>query len=722
MTDTLPGHRVIGRLSTGARIVLRTEFGGLGASTRILRTPVQLEFAPLVEEAVLGAQGVTAGLPREIGDTLVGYGVRRQLGPLPGLPTPLAAGVLPHHPELPDLEAAPAGWGWPWITTSWAEGTSIDRAWPQLSAELRQRVAVRLLALVSSLHERCVVHGDIKPANIIVGPDLRVFLIDLDTLRRVPGRGSPVPTTDLSHHFAAPEQVDTKRRLTYLSSDSWALGMTIQQLGTGWRPESGVPAPTLPTPWSLLVGECRVEDPTRRKDGVALRSWFEATLAAPVPEGTVRVADAVAPGRVFSGSQMAPTQSRPAGPARAGEPESDGTVRVADVGSRPAPAPSIPRQAGTDGLVETVRMTGARRRRPWLWALLFAGAFSLLWIGISLRQGNARSARGRDLAEGAASRLRQYKTDPAVNRDATALPAVRAILEESVALTGPGERGDALLALATVWDQGWHMTGKKGFDAGQFIEAQDLCSRASGTFPETHVATAFLQGGACKLRGERAPTAAMEACLLAEEASNAALVRLPADSQWGWLHVEAAWAGVMAGTNRARLEMDPRGEAGRAAAAVSVVARCRAVEGALSWAPVNGVELAEDCVLAAGMARDATAYLHWVGLLVGLNPDGAAARISKNRAARVYRAAAPECANMTVDAKRQPVGTRVPDDWSGYCSVAGKIALGCGEELVLLLASAGDRFLGSIENAELRGAWQGLRDGLASRTLAECRE
>ena len=93
MTDTLPGHRVIGRLSTGARIVLRTEFGGLGASTRILRTPVQLEFAPLVEEAVLGAQGVTAGLPREIGDTLVGYGVRRQLGPLPGLPTPLAAGA-----------------------------------------------------------------------------------------------------------------------------------------------------------------------------------------------------------------------------------------------------------------------------------------------------------------------------------------------------------------------------------------------------------------------------------------------------------------------------------------------------------------------------------------------------------------------------------------------------------------------------------------------------
>jgi len=101
------------------------------------------------------------------------------------------------------------------------------------------RVFLRILEAVAHMHRREVVHGDIKPSNVILAD--RPVLIDFGTAmteRCVPSR-----KLYLTRRWASPEQLE--RGEVSKASDVYQLGMLLYYILTGDRSGEGRPKPSL---------------------------------------------------------------------------------------------------------------------------------------------------------------------------------------------------------------------------------------------------------------------------------------------------------------------------------------------------------------------------------------------------------------------------------------------------------------------------------------------
>jgi eukaryotic-like serine/threonine-protein kinase len=152
---------------------------------------------------------------------------------------------LPPHPAL--VHGVDRGdWqGRPWVAMRRADGEDLRRYLdggaprPGASAAAPRRTlpaatALRLLVhacdAVSHLHEHGWVHGDVVPANLMIGHNLSsVVLCDLGVLRRC-GRPGPVQGT---HAYMAPEQV--RGEPWTAATDVFALGVILWELLQGRR-------------------------------------------------------------------------------------------------------------------------------------------------------------------------------------------------------------------------------------------------------------------------------------------------------------------------------------------------------------------------------------------------------------------------------------------------------------------------------------------------------
>ncbi|HET8948079.1 MAG TPA: serine/threonine-protein kinase PknK, partial [Candidatus Polarisedimenticolia bacterium] len=102
------------------------------------------------------------------------------------------------------------------------------------------RIAVALTAAIVPLHERGLVHKDIKPVNILVDPSRdRVRLMGFGIASRLPREHQPPAPPELiagtlSH--MAPEQTGRMNRAIDSRSDLYALGVTLYETLTGTLP------------------------------------------------------------------------------------------------------------------------------------------------------------------------------------------------------------------------------------------------------------------------------------------------------------------------------------------------------------------------------------------------------------------------------------------------------------------------------------------------------
>jgi len=136
-----------------------------------------------------------------------------------------------------------------YIIREYVDGVSLKEFIAKYSGRrwkrFRQHIATGICALAGSIHNAGVVHGDIKPSNILIrrpsldpeaGPGL--VLIDLglawqDTWRPEADPEHPLP---FSMVYAAPELVLNFPGLVNAATDVYSCGLVIYELLSGRRP------------------------------------------------------------------------------------------------------------------------------------------------------------------------------------------------------------------------------------------------------------------------------------------------------------------------------------------------------------------------------------------------------------------------------------------------------------------------------------------------------
>ncbi|MBN2797515.1 MAG: serine/threonine protein kinase [Deltaproteobacteria bacterium] len=148
-----------------------------------------------------------------------------------------------NHPSIVRVYSYGVYRGAPWFTMEMLDGVPLQR-WVKEKgrpgADSRQREVIRLGFLVADalqyLHERGIVHRDLKSANILVLRDGRVKLLDFGTAHiqdpvvEITEDGEFVGTFS----YASPEQI-TGGKLD-VRSDLYSLGVLLYRLATGQRP------------------------------------------------------------------------------------------------------------------------------------------------------------------------------------------------------------------------------------------------------------------------------------------------------------------------------------------------------------------------------------------------------------------------------------------------------------------------------------------------------
>lgn len=136
------------------------------------------------------------------------------------------------HPALPTFLAwgADAERGTLYVVMERLHGRPADRL--RLGDEALEGVAHHLLAGLEALHARAQLHGDIKPANILLEPDGRAVLADL-ALPVLPDEDAPFAEGVAlgSPSWLAPECLHGEP--ASMAADIYALGQSLAELHLG---------------------------------------------------------------------------------------------------------------------------------------------------------------------------------------------------------------------------------------------------------------------------------------------------------------------------------------------------------------------------------------------------------------------------------------------------------------------------------------------------------
>jgi eukaryotic-like serine/threonine-protein kinase len=144
------------------------------------------------------------------------------------------------HPNIARiLDGGSTEDGLPYFVMDYVDGPSIDKHCQRYQLSMRQRLALfqHACAAAQYLHRNGVVHGDFKPANILVGADGVVKVVDFGISRffKAPHEGEDNPASPLmTPGYASPEQLRGEPLTP--ASDVYSLGVVLYDLLTGQQP------------------------------------------------------------------------------------------------------------------------------------------------------------------------------------------------------------------------------------------------------------------------------------------------------------------------------------------------------------------------------------------------------------------------------------------------------------------------------------------------------
>ncbi len=138
------------------------------------------------------------------------------------------------HPNITRLlDGGVTSSGDPYLAMEYIDGQPLDRycADRKLPIEARIRLFLQVCEAVEFAHRNLIIHGDLKPDNIIVTSDGTVKLLDFGTakLLRDPD-GKVTQFALLTPRYASPEQL--RGELVNTLSDIFSLGVLLYEMLT----------------------------------------------------------------------------------------------------------------------------------------------------------------------------------------------------------------------------------------------------------------------------------------------------------------------------------------------------------------------------------------------------------------------------------------------------------------------------------------------------------
>lgn len=147
---------------------------------------------------------------------------------------------LRHPGIVPLLDAGTTDAGTPYLVTDFIDGTRLDVWLDQAPLDLTARITLfqQVADAVAHAHEQLIVHGDIKPTNILVDSGGRTHLLDFGIARVIsretPDQEHSLADTLFTPEYAAPELV--AGAVPSVRSDIHALGGLLYFLLHGRPP------------------------------------------------------------------------------------------------------------------------------------------------------------------------------------------------------------------------------------------------------------------------------------------------------------------------------------------------------------------------------------------------------------------------------------------------------------------------------------------------------
>lgn len=237
----------------------------------------------------------------------------------------------------------------PIMVSEYVEGGNLESAIRQ-RGKMASVEAVSMFADIAAglavAHARGIIHGDIKPENILMSAPRRSKLVDFGLLGLAGAPGDD-PNRGDSRDYLSPEVRQSPDRATP-ASDVYAVGLCLYYAVTGSSPNVVRMERVMP-PVRALVDQCLNDSPTQRfKDGAALAKALDDLLAK---VGAAELGAKKSPGSSQSNPGLKPSTSTPA---------------MLPPAPSPPAAQAAPRPASSTALLPHKQERG---RRGWVLAL-----------------------------------------------------------------------------------------------------------------------------------------------------------------------------------------------------------------------------------------------------------------------------------------------------------------------------------------------------------------
>ncbi|MFD3436033.1 serine/threonine-protein kinase [Streptomyces sp. NPDC058685] len=265
------------------------------------------------------------------------------------------------HPSAVSVHDVVTDGGLPWIVMELVRGESLHALLKRGALTPREtaRIGLAVLGALDAAHAKGIVHRDVKPANVLLGPHGRVVLTDFG-IARVQGEE---PLTVSGEFVGSLESIAPERMQGVPAgpeSDLWSLGVLLYAAVEGWSPfrrttlestlaailQAAPPEPVQAGPLGDLIVKLLAKEPSHRPSAQEVERELAAVAegrVSPLPgaEGSAEprsparheheprppAADAADPAPGSRASASPEPGSPDSGPERSGPPDSGSDPR-----------------------------------------------------------------------------------------------------------------------------------------------------------------------------------------------------------------------------------------------------------------------------------------------------------------------------------------------------------------------------------------------------------